>query len=167
MGLTHVRRLISQISQAVVVLALLAAPVRAWAQGNSGVILSLTGTSGDPITISATMRADTSIQTSNLLYKLYSPSGALLSTRKVDAPRGLNAGDTFGDSWDYSNPPETGNYRVTLCWSTGNAENCDIAGAETGFYSVPTMGWIFGLASMGLLGVFLHRRRAAFIQVAR
>jgi hypothetical protein len=142
-------------------------PSLAGPQANAGTILSLTGTSGNPIVINASVRADSSIQNSNLLYVLYSPSGSVLATRKISTPRGMDAGDIFNDSWSHSNPPATGTYRITLCWSTGNAENCDIASAETQFYSVPTMGWILGLASMGLLGVFLYRRRADFVQVAR
>lgn len=146
---------------------LLAAPLAtAWAQSNVGTITSLVGSGagspGDPIQISSTIRADSSIQNSNLLYKLYSPGGALLLTRKIGVPNSMDPGDTFNDSWTYSNPPDTGNYTVTLCWSTGNAENCDIASSSTGFYSVPTLGWGLSLASLGVLAVFLYRRRRDF-----
>ncbi|MGH2628210.1 MAG: hypothetical protein ACRDHY_16345 [Anaerolineales bacterium] len=150
---------------------LLAVPLgAAWAQANIGVIVSLVGTGagspGNPIQISSTIRADSSIQNSNLLYKLYSPSGALLLTRKIGAPNNMDPGDTFGDAWSYSNPPDTGDYTVTLCWSTGNAENCDIASSSTGFYSVPTLGWTLTVVSLGLLAVFLYRRRRDFARQA-
>jgi len=147
---------------------LLGAPFgAAWAAA-SGTILSLVGTGaatpGDPIQISSTVRADSSIQSSNLLYRLYSPSGALLDTRKISLPS-MAPGQTFDYAWSYSNPPATGNYTVTLCWGTGNAETCDadhIAAASTGFYSVPTLGWTLSVISLALLAVFLHRRRREF-----
>lgn len=154
-------------AKAAAIALLLAAPLGgARAQANIGTITSLVGTGagtpGDPIQISSSIRADSAIQNSNLLYKLYSPSGALLLTRKIGAPNNMDAGDTFSDAWSYSNPPSTGNYSVTLCWSTGNAENCDIASSSTGFYSVPTLGWILSVISLALLAVFLHRRRREF-----
>lgn len=154
-------------AKATVIALFLAAPLGvAWAQGNVGTIVSLVGTGagtpGNPIQISSTVRADSTIQNSNLLYKLYSPGGALLLSRKISAPNNMDPGETFDDAWSYSNPPTTGDYTVTLCWSTGNAENCDIASSSTGFYSVPTLGWTLSVISLALLAVFLHRRRREF-----
>lgn len=139
--------------------------VLAGPQANSGTILSLTGTSGNPIVISASVRADSSIQNSNLLYVLYSPTGSVLTTRKISAPRGMDAGDIFNDSFSYSNPPATGSYRITLCWSTGNAENCDITSAETQFYSVPTLGWGLSIVAVLMLAAFLYQHRREFSKV--
>ncbi len=161
------RTWISRTAKAAVIALFLAAPLGvAWALSNSGTILSLVGTGagtpGNPIQISSTVRADSAIQNSNLIYKLYSPSGALLLSRKIGAPNNMQAGGTFDDAWSYSNPPDTGSYTVTLCWSTGNAENCDIASSSTGFYSVPTLGWTLSVISLALLAVFLHRRRREF-----
>ncbi len=109
---------------------------------NSGTIERLTASGavepGDPIHIEAVVRADSDIQRSNLYYQLVSPSGAVLTVRKIDANK-LTNGELVPDEWDYLNPPETGEYLVTLCWSTGSAQNCDIDYAETLFESVPSL----------------------------
>lgn len=142
-----------------------AAPLMA----NNGTILSLTAVGasdpGDPIQISSSVQADSKIQRSNLYYELFDPAGTLLATRKIDANR-LAAGDIVNDSWSYSDPPETGDYTVTLCWSTGNAENCHIASAQTSFYSVPTMGLgLSVLAALLLAGFLLRNRRQLGLEV--
>src|SRR3989304_4376396 len=60
-----------------------------WA-ANEGQITSLdaTGASspGDCIDISSAVRADSSIQNSNLYYELFAPSGARIATRQVNLP---------------------------------------------------------------------------------
>lgn len=144
----------------------LAAPLRA----NTGTILSLVGIGagnpGDPIQISSSVQADSDIQRSNLLYGVYAPDGSLVATRKIDANR-LDPGDIVNDSWNTSNTPSSGTYSVTLCWSTGNAENCDIASATTGFYSVPTAGVPLSLVGLALIVTFAWRRRHQFEGVVR
>jgi len=139
----------------------LAAPLRA----NTGTVLALTGTGasspGDPIQISSTVQADSSIQNSNLLYAVYEPGGNLVASRKISLAK-MEGGDVFSDSWSTSNTPSSGTYSVTICWSTGNAENCDIASAMTNFYSVPTVGLPLALLALALLGAFVWRRRQIF-----
>ena len=135
-----------------------ASPLRA----NTGTILSLTAVGaqqpGDPIDVNSTVQATDSVNNSNLYYELMDPSGAIIFTRQVSPPR-MVAGDTFSDSWTYTNPPSTGSYTVSLCWSTGNSHNCDIASNTTQFSSVPTMGWPLSLVAIGMLGVWVWRRR--------
>jgi hypothetical protein len=48
---------------------------------------------------------------------------------------------------------------VTLCWSTGNAHNCDIDYAETTFYSVPTLGLWLSMAGAALIGWWIRSQR--------
>lgn len=145
--------------------ALLALPLTAAAQDSSGTILGLAGTGasspGDSIEIEATVQANSRIQNSNLSYVLTAPSGGVVATRTVSLGR-LEAGQTYSDSWSTSNTPEIGDYTVTLCWSPGAATNCAIASASTSFYSVPTLGWGLSILALGLLAVWLHRRRAEF-----
>lgn len=142
----------------------------AWGAGD-GHIDSLDASGASPpggcIDISATGHAEGSIVNSNLFYQLYAPGGgAPIATRSVALPS-MNAGDTWSDSWSYCNPPRTGNYRVRLRWSPGNSQNGNIDEAETEFYSVPTLGWVLGTAALALLGAFIYRRRADFVQVAQ
>lgn len=138
-----------------------AAPTRA----NTGTVTSLLGSGaenpGDAISISSQVRADSRITKSNLYYEIYAPGGALVDSHQTDLGLML-AGDTFSDGWSSSNTPTSGTYTVTLCWSTGNAHNCDITSASTSFYSVPTLGTaLTGLAAL-MLAVFLWRHRRAF-----
>lgn len=143
-----------------------AAPTRA----NTGTVTSLIGSGaenpGDPISISSQVRADSRVTNSNLYYEVYAPGGALVDTHQTNPPS-FQAGDTFFDSWSTSNTPASGTYTVTLCWSTGNAKNCDITSATTSFYSVPTLGTaLTGLGGLLLAG-FLWRNRRLFEQGAR
>lgn len=138
----------------------------AWARplAAGGSITSLTASGGGTIDINSTVLAQDRIQNSNLYYELFAPSGAKIATHPTDLPA-MNNGDTAGDGWSYSNPPETGDYTVTLCWSTGNSHNCDIASAATGFYSVPTLGWGLSTVALLMLAGFLYVRRREFGKV--
>lgn len=139
----------------------------AWARplAIGGSITSLTasgaGSPGGSIDIDSSILAQSRIQNSNLYFELFAPSGARIATRETNLPA-MNDGDTGGDGWSFGNPPETGDYTVTLCWSTGNAHNCDIDYAETGFYSVPTLGLGLGMVALLLLAGFLFLRRREF-----
>lgn len=138
-----------------------AAPVLA----NTGTITALNGSGaqnpGDPISISSSGRADSQIQVSNLYYEVFAAGGARVASHQTNLSP-FDPGDTFSDSFSTSNTPTTGTYTVTICWSTGNAHNCDIASASTEFHSVPTLGTaLTGLAAL-LLGGFLWRNRRLF-----
>lgn len=122
-------------------------------------------TPGDPIVIDSLSEAFERIPASNLYYEVYSPSGTLIDTRQISLSR-MQIGDTYADHWQSNNPPETGNYTVTLCWSTGQATNCDIDYVETIEYSVPTMGFGLSILAMGLFGVLLWRNRHHFQEAA-
>lgn len=138
-----------------------AAPLHA----NTGDILSLTATGasqpGDPIQVNSRIQATDSINNSNLYYELIDPSGAVVDTHTVVPPK-MKAGDTYDDAWSSTQTPSSGSYTVTLCWSTGNALNCDIASSSTQFSSVPTLGAPLSLLALGLLGAWLWRRRQIF-----
>lgn len=146
-------------------LALSATVSAAFAAG--GHVVSLTATDGpnpgDTIAVNSTVQADSKTNSSNLYYEITAPSGTLVATHQTD-PGNLNSGQTFSDSWgaDNSGFPDVGTYTVSLCWSTGNSHNCDLASAATAFYSVPTLGWPLGLLALGMLAVFLWRQRADF-----
>lgn len=132
---------------------------------NTGDILSLTaiGASqpGESIQINSRIQATDSINNSNLYYELIDPSGAVVDTYTISPPK-MKSGETYDDAWSSSQTPSTGSYSVTLCWSTGNSQNCDIASSSTQFSSVPTLGVPLWLLSLGLLGVWLWRERRAF-----
>lgn len=116
---------------------------------------------GDPIDIDSSVLATTKCQNTNLYYEVYSPTMVLVDTREVDPPK-LDPGETYDDSWSTYNTSETGDYTVTLCWSTGGSKNCNIDYAETTVWSVPTLGAALSMLSLGLLAVWLYRRRADF-----
>lgn len=135
-----------------------ASPLRA----NTGSIQSLTAVGasqpGDPIDVNSTVLATDRINNSNLYYELSDPSGAVIFTKQTFPPQ-MRSGDTYSDSWSFSNPPSTGSYSVSLCWSTGNSLNCDIDSKTTQFSSVPTMGWPLSFVALGLFGLWIWRRR--------
>jgi hypothetical protein len=120
---------------------------------------------GDPIVIDSIGEAFAKISQSNFYYEVYSPSMVLVDTRKVALPP-MDIGNTSADHWKSYNTSEIGDYTITLCWSTGNAENCDIDYAETTEYSVPTMGIGLSILAMGILGMLLWRNRDYFREVA-
>ena len=127
--------------------------------------LAATGASdpGDPIQISSSSEAKSSLEKTNLYYEVYDEAGTLVATRQVNADR-LEAGDVINDSWSTSNTPTTGTYKVTLCWSTGQAHNCDIDYVETSFYSVPSLGWPLTVVAIGMLAMFILRRNSDFAE---
>jgi hypothetical protein len=145
----------------------------AMAQSNSGTIISL-GVSGgsqhgDTITISSQVMANSAIQRSNLSYQILAPDGVtLVASHSTSAPNSMSAGDTFNHNWSTNNSgfPVQGTYSVTICWSTGNSTNCDIASATTTFYSVPTLGWTLSLAFVALVAYWIYARRLEFVKAA-
>jgi hypothetical protein len=158
-----------QAALGVTVLLSLAWPTAtAWAVNTGHIVsLNLIGASGagDCIDINSQVQADEPLPPSNLYYELFAPGGSRIAIRQINLPS-LGTGETSSDSWDYCNPPSTGTYRVTLCWSTGVGDgtgkgntNGNIACAETEDYSIPTLGWAVGAASLVLLSGFLYRRR--------
>lgn len=132
---------------------------------NTGVITMLAGTGaanpGDSIAISSQVRADSRVVVSNLFYELFEPGGARVDTHQTNPSR-LQPGETFRDTWSSSNTPTRGTYTVTLCWSTGQAHNCDIASATTSFYSVPTLGPVLTAVAVLLLACLLWINRHDF-----
>ena len=119
---------------------------------------------GEPLVIDSLSEAYERIPNSNFYYEVYSPSMVLLDTRQVNPGR-MAIGDTLDDHWQSYNTPDTGNYTVTLCWSTGQAQNCDIDYVETIEYSVPTMGAGLSVLAVGLFGALLWRNRQHFQEV--
>ena len=136
--------------------------------GPAGTITALSATDapnpGQTITISASFLATSKINNSNVYYEIIAPDGVtVVATYSTSAP-GLQAGESFNDSWTTTNTsfPSAGTYTLTACWSTGNSTNCDIDRKTTSFFSVPTLGGWLTLLGLALLSVFLWRRRADF-----
>jgi len=138
------------------------------AAGGSITQLNATGGSvpNDTIGISSAGAATSKISTSNLYYTITSPSNTVVATHSTSLSS-MDNGDTFTDSWTTNNAGwPMGTYTVTLCWSTGGSNNCNIDSASTTFYSVPTLGWELNLAGLGFLLYVLWRRRKEFEPVA-
>ncbi len=151
--------------------ALFAQPTLAGPMGvpNKGAILQLLVQGGvnpgDPLVINSLSEAYEKNPNSNFYYEVYSPTMTLLDTRQINPGR-MEVGQTFSDNWQSYNTPDTGNYTVTLCWSTGQAHNCDIDFVETIEYSVPTMGAGLSVLAVGLFGALLWRNREHFQEAA-
>jgi hypothetical protein len=76
----------------------------------------------------------------------------------------MSAYETRNDQWETVNTdwPE-GDYTISICWSTGNAQNCNIAGPRTTtVHFVPTLGWGLTVVMVGVLLFGFWRRRKAF-----
>jgi hypothetical protein len=143
----------------------LASALALFSLGASGTVLSLTasggGGYGDTITITTSVRADSKVNNSNLYFEIRAPDGAVVSTHSFGDVPSLEEGGTFTYSWNSNNSgyPAQGNYTVSLCWSTGNSHNCDVAQASTSFYSVPTFGLVLTVATLGLLAIWIWSAR--------
>jgi hypothetical protein len=136
------------------------------ARAAGGRILTLNAWGGwapdTPVTVQATVFADTRINNSNLYYTI-SLGSTIYATHTTLLSR-MNQYDTVNDQWETVNSgwPE-GDYTVTICWSTGNAQNCDIDGPKSVVvHFVPTLGWGLTLALLGFLLFLLWRGRRDF-----
>jgi hypothetical protein len=101
-----------------------------------------------------------------LYYTITGPDNTIRATHQTSVPT-LDPYHTLTDQWSVNNAGwPAGDYTVSICWSTGNATNCDIAGPiTTTFHSVPTLGWWLGLAGLAILVYAIWRRRAVFVPV--
>jgi hypothetical protein len=135
---------------------------------NSGNIISLTANGGanpgEDITISAAIQATSGINNSNLLFTMYAPDGAVVASHKFNGVPRMDDGDTFSYSWVVNNGsfPAIGNYSLTLCWSTGNAENCDITSATTTFYAANSLGIMLAVGMSIFVGLVWWKRNDLF-----
>lgn len=154
---------------AAIILIFYATPALARPHLAGGNINSLSATDapglGDTVQITSLVQATSKIQNSNLYYTI--TIGSTLVATHTTTPPKFEIGDTFSDSWSISNSsfPSIGTYSVTLCWSTGNSQNCDIDSATTTFYSVPTLGWGYVTLGGAIFGYWLWTRKADFQRV--
>jgi hypothetical protein len=130
--------------------ALVTCPSGVAAQGRQGEIVSLVANDapnlGDAICVTAVLHAISKVQESNLSLQIIAPDGStVVVTETTAVPDRLPAGSDWTYKWCLFNTafPSSGTYSVHACWSTGRARNCNIAGATTTFYSVPTLGAVF------------------------
>jgi len=145
----------------------LAAPVRVLAAGgNILYLITWGGYAGNTLVyVQTTIQATERTNNSNLNYTITGPGSDPTIRASHTTPIGrLNAWNTVTDEWSVMNTdwPE-GDYTVRLCWSTGASTNCNIAGPVTSvFHSVPTLGWLLAAGGLGILFLFLWRRRNDF-----
>jgi hypothetical protein len=113
-----------------------------------------------PVDVQATVMADTKISNSNLYYTI-SLGSTIYATHTTNLSS-MSMYETRNDQWETVNSgwPE-GDYTITICWSTGNSQNCNIDGPKSVVtHFVPTLGWALTLALVGfLLWIVLSRRR--------
>jgi hypothetical protein len=166
--ISHYRGITYLVAFLWILISLLMIPLHI-AHAASGSIQSLTATSapnpGDTFTVTAVLEAEGKINNSSLHYQIIAPDGlTVVLTHTTDLPS-LDD-ELYTDTWSGDNTafPSTGNYTVVLCWSRGGSQNCNVASATTTFYSAPTLGPWFGLAALGVAGVFIWRKRADFRQ---
>ncbi|MBN1438601.1 MAG: hypothetical protein JW929_04250 [Anaerolineales bacterium] len=115
-----------------------------------------------PVTVQSTIYTDDNLGPSNLHYTI-SLGSTIYATHTTNLPR-MNRYETRNDQWETVNSgwPE-GDYTITVCWSTGNATNCNIAGPlSTVRHFVPTLGWGLTAAALGILLAGLWHRRKEF-----
>lgn len=148
----------------IIIFQFVVSPVDVYGQGNQGQITSFSATNapnpGDTITIDITLYANTNITKSNLKFEIIAPDGiTVVETHKASVPKNFGPNESWSYSWSTTNSgfPSIGTYSVNACWSTGQAENCDIAQTSFSIYSVPTLGWlIFPL--LVIIGLLLWRK---------
>lgn len=156
------RRFLSTALIFAILASLVPAPVRA----AGGRILTLNAwggwAPGTAVTVQATIFADTKINNSNLYYTI-SLGGTVYATHTTPQTP-MNQYDTRNDQWETTNTgwPE-GDYTITICWSTGNSQSCNIDGPKTTVtHFVPTLGWGLTLFTFGILVYGVYRRRRQF-----
>jgi hypothetical protein len=152
-----------KIISSALLLSILAAalPGRVLATGN---IWTLNAWGGWPpeklVTVQSTIYTDSKIGPSNLYYTI--ALGGTVYATHTTSQSAMSAYESRNDQWETGNTdwPE-GDYTISICWSTGNAQNCNIAGPRTTtVHFVPTLGWGLTVAMVGvLLFGFWHRRK--------
>jgi hypothetical protein len=135
------------------------------AAGQSGVILSLSAAGGsnfnETITISTIVQATGHTNNTNFYFEIRASDGTVVATHSFDGVPSMNAGETFSYSWTSSNSayPIMGDYSVTLCWSPGGSQNCNIASATTTFYAANSLGAVLTVILIALVARWLWRKR--------
>jgi hypothetical protein len=149
-----------------VIMALLLAVLPNPVLAAGGRILTLNAWGGyapdTTVTVQSTVFADSKIGPSNLYYTI-SLGSTIYATHTTTLTK-MSQYETRNDQWDTTNSgwPE-GDYTVTVCWSTGNSQNCDIDGPKSvSVHFVPTLGWGLTLSAVGILMYGLWRRRKEF-----
>jgi hypothetical protein len=115
-----------------------------------------------PVTIQSTIYTDSKIGPSNLYYTI--ALGSTVYATHTTSESAMNANETRNDTWSTVNSgwPE-GDYTIRICWSTGNSQNCNIAGPRTTtVHFVPSLGWPLTVAAVAILLYGLWRRRKDF-----
>lgn len=118
---------------------------------------------GTTVYVQSTVQATPGAVNKSNLYYTISLGSTIYATHTTNLGK-LNAYQTITDEWTTTNTnwPE-GDYTISVCWSTGNSQNCDIAGpVTTAYHFVPTLGWGFSLVALILLLGWLWRRRKEF-----
>jgi hypothetical protein len=112
--------------------------------------------------VQSTVQATQKISKTNLYYTV-SLGGTVYATHTTTLAK-MDAWQTVTDEWSTMNSGwPAGNFTITVCWSTGNAQNCDIAGpVTTTYYIVPTLGWGLSLVGLAFLVYIVWRRRGEF-----
>ena len=149
-----------------VILAVLTALIPGPVLAAGGRIITLNAWGGwapdTPVTVQSTVTADSKINNSNLYYTI-SLGSTIYATHTTNLTS-MSAYETRNDQWETVNTgwPE-GDYTVTVCWSTGAAQNCNIDGPlSVSVHFVPTLGWGLTIAAAGILLVGIWRRRREF-----
>ena len=147
-------------------LSILAAALPGMVLAAGGRILTLNAwggwASGTPVNVQSTIFADKKIANSNLYYTI-SLAGTVYATHTTNQTA-MAQNETRNDTWATVNTnwPE-GDYTISICWSTGNSQKCDIDGPKTTtVHFVPTLGWELTVAAVAILLYGLWRRRKEF-----
>lgn len=115
-----------------------------------------------PVYVQSTFTADSKISNSNLYYTI-SLGSTIYATHTTNLTP-MKSNETRNDQWETVNSGwPAGDYTVTICWSTGGSQNCNIAGPKSvTVHFVPTLGWELTLVLLGFLLYIVWRRRKDF-----
>ncbi len=139
-------------------------PGRVLAAGGRIITLNAWGgwAADTPVNIQSTITADSKISNSNLYYTF--SLGSTIYASHTTPVTAMAKNETRNDAWETVNSgwPE-GDYTITVCWSTGNSQKCDIDGPRTTtVHFVPTLGWGLSLVGLAFLVYIVWRRRGEF-----
>jgi hypothetical protein len=140
---------------------------------NDGTIQSLSASGGgnfnETITISTTVRSDSGVNNTNFYFEIRASDGTVVATHNFGDVPSMSGGETFSYSWTTNNSsyPIQGDYSLSLCWSTGNSRNCNIASATSGFYAANTLGPVLIFALVALITARLWKQRHSLFETDR
>ena len=117
------------------------------------------------ISISVSIVATEKINNSNMRILIIAPDGNVVASTQLDPPS-MEDGDTWQGNWitDNNGWTQEGDYTVSVCWSKGNASNCNVASSSAIFYSASSLEFLLPVLILFFIGLYIRGERRILLR---